>query len=97
MGLQPNADSALAFRARKGLRAEWVQSHATITLDDEHLFTLSNMGQFALGTSRKPTRIAIEGHLRGCATCENVLAEILDVVGRLGAMAPTDMPGESIA
>lgn len=86
MNLQPNAVSALAFRARKGLRAKWVQAHVTVIDNDEHFFTLSNMGKFAQRSCSTPTRFAIENHLRGCPRCSDVLAEVLAIVGRLGEM-----------
>ncbi|MFD2840087.1 sigma-70 family RNA polymerase sigma factor [Populibacterium corticicola] len=82
MGLNPRAVSALAFRAREGLRDSWLQAHIPTTSQansEECQWTEQHIASYARGsiTTRRKTRI--ENHLKRCNDCSLLLAELQGV------------------
>lgn len=82
LGLAPNAASALAFRAREGLREQYIQQHLAKTTPSGECRTY----RARLGTylrARLPPRdsLAVDAHLAACENCTAVVAE-LELVGR---------------
>jgi RNA polymerase sigma factor (sigma-70 family) len=81
LGLAPNAVSALAFRAREGLREQYIQQHLAKTTPSGECRTY----RARLGTylrARLPPRdsLAVDAHLAACENCAAVIAE-LEFVG----------------
>ncbi len=82
MGLNPRAVSALAFRAREGLRDSWLQAHIPTTSQassEECQWSEQHIASYARGsiTTRRKTRI--ENHLKRCNDCSLLLAELQGV------------------
>jgi RNA polymerase sigma factor (sigma-70 family) len=75
IGLKPNAVAALAYRAREGLRASWVQVHLdALPADSECRWTVEHLGaSFRKRLSRSLQR-RVDAHLEGCEKC-SLLAE----------------------
>jgi RNA polymerase sigma factor (sigma-70 family) len=84
MGMSANGVSALAYRARRALRAAWLQQHVDdSTADAECRFVRGAFGEFAGGRLRGRDRSRVEAHLEVCVACRIVTEEARDVSGRL--------------
>lgn len=98
LGMTPNTVSALAYRAKEGLRQAWIQAHlASGRLDGDHRWTVERLGAHARGKVAKREQIKIDAHLRECSACMRVAAEskriasvlpwaLLPLVGGMGAV-----------
>ena len=86
LDVSQNAAAQLAFRARQGLRAAWIQAHLT---DDperpECQWVVSHLGEFAHGTGTITQTCRVARHLHVCVRCEQVAEEAHRVSARLGA------------
>ncbi len=83
-GLSPNAVSALAIRARDGLRDAYVQAHVSDSpVRGECGPTRKLMGSYLRGTLSNRDRAKVDAHLAECDECPAVLRELRDVSGGL--------------
>ncbi|HEY3683404.1 MAG TPA: sigma-70 family RNA polymerase sigma factor [Streptosporangiaceae bacterium] len=89
LGLSPNGVAALAYRAREGLRQAYLQMHLSGVADENCRPALERIGAYIRdGLSRRETPI-VETHLKDCADCRGVYAELADVnVGLKGIIGP---------
>jgi RNA polymerase sigma factor (sigma-70 family) len=92
LGLTPNGVSALAYRAREGLRQAYLQKHlASAKADadpvaDRCRGTIERLGAWArLGLSKRE-RGQVDSHLAGCASCTALAAELADLNSGLRAV-----------
>ncbi|GAA1725630.1 sigma-70 family RNA polymerase sigma factor [Aeromicrobium alkaliterrae] len=86
LGMAPNSVSALAYRAREGLRRAYLQQHLAPTLDSECRDATSKLGSHVRhGLAARETR-KIEEHLDTCARCTGLYLELRDVNSSLGAV-----------
>jgi|GEM_PF-1446871 len=85
LGLTPNAVSALAVRAREGLRQSWINAHlAEVPEDDgDHAWVLSKLGSHVRGKLSRTDRAKVAEHLDECEPCANAAEEAGEVGGRL--------------
>jgi len=79
LGLSPNAAAQLALRARKGLREQFLQAHATAAANAECRRIVERLGAYSAGALGKRAATDVEAHLGECATCRDRLAELDDV------------------
>jgi RNA polymerase sigma factor (sigma-70 family) len=91
-GLSANATAALARRARDGLRAAYLQAH----LADSHgpvdcRNVVEKLGAFTAGGVRGAEERRIEAHLRDCASCTALQAELAEVCAGLRVHASVVM------
>jgi RNA polymerase sigma factor (sigma-70 family) len=88
LGLTPNGVSALAYRAREGLRQAYLQVHLG-QLDDAESgikqcrATVDRLGAWTRGGLSKRETAQVETHLDGCDRCRALAAELADVNGAL--------------
>ncbi len=84
LGMNAAAVSALAYRAREGLRQAWVQAHlAAAPAGSDCRWTTERLGAYARhGLGRRDTA-KVESHLASCARCTIVAAEAKEVGSRL--------------
>jgi RNA polymerase sigma factor (sigma-70 family) len=87
-GLSANAMSALARRAREGLRAAYLQAH----LADDHgeqscASVLAKLGSYTAGGVQGAEHRRIRKHLRTCDRCTALHAELSEVCSTLRAHA----------
>ena len=79
LGLSPNSVSALAYRAREGLRQAFVSMHAQETVDATCLWGQEHLGAYLRhGLSRRDAA-RVRGHLAGCRRCTAVHLELAEV------------------
>lgn len=87
-GLSPNATAALARRARRGLRAAYLQAH----LSTHHGATgcrsvLEKLGAYTAGTIKGAERRRVRAHLVDCTSCQSTHDELRDVCAGLRSYA----------
>ena len=88
-GLTPNGVSALAYRAREGLRQAYLQAHLG-ELGDEELQScrgvVDRLGAWARGGLSRRERVQVDAHLDGCERCRQLASELAEVNGDLRAL-----------
>ncbi|WP_170155731.1 sigma-70 family RNA polymerase sigma factor [Umezawaea tangerina] len=89
LGLTANGVSALAYRAREGLRKAYLQAHVERNPSERCTATAAKLGAWTRGGLPKRDTAQVEAHLDGCAACRALTAELADVNGALrGVVAP---------
>ncbi|WP_354516630.1 sigma-70 family RNA polymerase sigma factor [Paenarthrobacter sp. 4246] len=79
LGLSANAVSALALRAREGLRRHYLQFHIADQPDDGCAAFVTKLGNYIRGGLSTATERKVREHLNGCSKCTAALAELKDV------------------
>ncbi|WP_063741265.1 sigma-70 family RNA polymerase sigma factor [Saccharothrix syringae] len=89
LGLTANGVSALAYRAREGLKQAYLQVHLAETQAERCRATVDRLGAWTRGGLSKRETAQVETHLDECADCRALAAELADVNGALrGIVAP---------
>jgi RNA polymerase sigma factor (sigma-70 family) len=98
LGISANSVSALAYRAREGLRQAFVSMHAQVA-DDEHCATTrAQLGAFIRNDISRRDSAAVEAHLRDCRECAGIYLELVEVNSDLRALiAPIVLGGAAAA
>lgn len=86
LGLVPNGVSALAYRAREGLRQAYLQAHLSEITDLRCRAIADRLGAWTRGGLSKREKAQIELHLDRCDRCRDLAAELADVNGELRAV-----------
>lgn len=91
LGLSPNGVSALAYRAREGLRQAYLQVHlgdGDISAPDfQHCrATVDRLGSWTRSGLSKRENAQVEAHLDSCERCRLLAAEVADVNSALRAV-----------
>lgn len=98
LGLTPNSVSALAYRAREGLRQAYLQVHLAETTEKRCRATADRLGAWTRDGLSKRERAQVEAHLDECDRCRALAAELADVNGALRAViAPLVLGGAALA
>jgi hypothetical protein len=89
LGLTANGVSALAYRAREGLRQAYLQVHLAETTDRHCRAAAERLGAWTRGGLAKREKAQVEAHLDDCSRCRALAAELADVNGAMrGFVAP---------
>jgi RNA polymerase sigma factor (sigma-70 family) len=82
MGLKPNGVSALAYRAREGLRQAYLQAHVAelAVLPLRCRAAADKLGAWTRGGLSKRETAQVEEHLDDCPQCRAVVAELQQVL-----------------
>ncbi|HEX2130588.1 MAG TPA: sigma-70 family RNA polymerase sigma factor [Actinophytocola sp.] len=89
LGLTPNGVSALAYRAREGLRQAYLQVHLAETTESRCRATAERLGAWTRAGLAKREKAQVETHLDECERCRALAAELADVNGAMrGFVAP---------
>jgi RNA polymerase sigma factor (sigma-70 family) len=83
LGLTANGVSALAYRAREGLRQAYLQVHLAETTAERCRATVDKLGAWTRGGLSKRETAQVEAHLDECPRCRALAAELADVNGAL--------------
>ena len=87
LGLSPNATSALAIRAREGLKNAWLQAHVNDKdVPEGCRWTTARMGQYSRGTLTRKARARFDEHLDDCERCTALVAEVGSIGGSLASL-----------
>lgn len=86
LGMSPNSVSALAYRAREGLRQAYLQMHTGDLVDPDCRWTHAKLGAYVRkGLSRRDVQ-KVEAHLDGCRKCTAMYLELDEVNASLAAI-----------
>ncbi|WP_115944264.1 sigma-70 family RNA polymerase sigma factor, partial [Amycolatopsis thermalba] len=97
LGLTPNGVSALAYRAREGLRQAYLQVHLAETSADKCRACADRLGAWTRDGLSKRERAQVEAHLDECADCRALAAALAEVNGALRAIiAPIVLGGAAL-
>lgn len=89
LGLTPNGVSALAYRAREGLRTGYLQQHLAGEPADGCRSVNAHLGGYVRGSLAHREVAKIEAHLKSCGSCRTLVLELSDVAhGMRGIVAP---------
>jgi RNA polymerase sigma factor (sigma-70 family) len=93
LGMTPNAVSALAHRAREGLRQAYLQGHLAPPLHEGCRRTTGMLGAYVRkGMSARDT-VKVEAHLDECSRCTGLLLELREVNSNLSGVLGTAVLG----
>jgi RNA polymerase sigma factor (sigma-70 family) len=87
LGLTANGVSALAYRAREGLRQAYLQVHLAESTAGRCQATADKLGAWTRGGLSKRETAQVESHLDECERCRALAAELADVNGGLRVIA----------
>jgi RNA polymerase sigma factor (sigma-70 family) len=83
LGLTANGVSALAYRAREGLRQAYLQVHLAGTAENRCRDTVHKLGAWTRSGLSKRETTQVETHLDECRRCRALAAELNEVNGAL--------------
>jgi len=86
LGLTANGVSALAYRAREGLRQAYLQQHLADVAGDRCRWTTERLGAYVRGGLTKRENHNVRAHLDDCAKCTAVYLELVEVNSALPAL-----------
>lgn len=86
LGLTANGVSALAYRAREGLRQAYLQQHLADVAGDRCRWTTERLGSYVRGGLTKRENHNVRAHLDDCARCTAVYLELVEVNSALPAL-----------
>jgi RNA polymerase sigma factor (sigma-70 family) len=86
LGMSANSVSALAYRAREGLRQAYLQMHTADLVDADCRWTHAKLGAYVRkGLARRDVQ-KVETHLDGCRRCTAMYLELDEVNSSLAAL-----------
>ncbi|RDI21539.1 RNA polymerase sigma factor (sigma-70 family) [Lentzea flaviverrucosa] len=89
LGLTANGVSAMAFRAREGLRKAFLQAHINQEPTEKCRATVTKLGAWTRGGLKGRDAVQLDAHMDDCAECRKLASELSDVNGALrGLVAP---------
>jgi len=89
LGMSANSVSALAYRAREGLRQAFLSQHATDPDDVDCAWARDHMGAYVRGGLSRRDATKVDDHLAACRACAAVYLELTEVnSGLAGLLAP---------
>jgi RNA polymerase sigma factor (sigma-70 family) len=89
LGMSPNSVSALAYRAREGLRQAFLNMHSGDLVSDACRDTNEHLGGYVRNALSRRDSSRVEGHLEHCRRCTAVYLELSEVNSSLaGILAP---------
>ncbi|MGZ6733343.1 MAG: sigma-70 family RNA polymerase sigma factor [Nocardioides sp.] len=86
LGISANSVSALAYRAREGLRQAFISMHAQDAAVDACATARANLGAYLRGGISRRDGAKVEEHLGGCRECSAIYLELTEVNNDLGAV-----------
>ncbi|HEY3004825.1 MAG TPA: sigma-70 family RNA polymerase sigma factor, partial [Kribbellaceae bacterium] len=86
LGLTPNGVSALAYRAREGLRQAYLQQHLADVANDRCRWATERLGAYVRGGLTKRENKHVREHIDECAKCTALYLELVEVNSALPAL-----------
>jgi RNA polymerase sigma factor (sigma-70 family) len=83
LGLTANGVSAMAFRAREGLRKAFLMAHTNQRAAEDCRDTVTKLAAWTRGGLKGRDAIRIDEHMDTCAECRRLASELSDVNGAL--------------
>ncbi len=86
LGMSANSVSALAYRAREGLRQAFLSQHAADPDDVDCAWARDHLGAYIRGGLSRRDTARVDEHLESCRACAAVYLELNDVNSGLAAL-----------
>ena len=86
LGMSANSVSALAYRAREGLRQAFLSQHAVDPDDVDCAWTRDHLGAHIRGGLSRRDAARVDDHIEGCRACAAVYLELTEVNSGLAAL-----------
>ncbi|WP_191908023.1 sigma-70 family RNA polymerase sigma factor [Nocardioides cynanchi] len=86
LGMSANSVSALAYRAREGLRQAFLSQHAVDPDDVDCAWTRDHLGAYIRGGLSRRDAARVDDHIEGCRACAAVYLELTEVNSGLAAL-----------
>ena len=94
LGMTANSVSALAYRAREGLRQAFLSAHLADIDDTDCGWTAEHLGSYVRKGLAKRDAAKVRSHLDDCRPCTAMYLELVEVNGNLsGVLAPLLLGG----
>ncbi len=97
LGMSPNSVSALAYRAREGLRQAFLTMHASDLVSDACRDTNDLLGGYVRGALSRRDGAKVEQHLDHCRRCTAAYLELSEVNSSLAAVLGPVLLGPAAA
>ena len=98
LGISPNSVSALAYRAREGLRQAYLAAHASTERSPRCAWTRDHLGGYVRGALSRRDSVHVRQHLDHCRPCSALLLELTEVNSSLASvLAPLLLAGAGTA
>ncbi len=97
LGLEPAAVSALAYRAREGLKQAYLQAHITEIGSPSCRPFAERLGTHTRGKLRGREEAKVRGHLKDCAECGGLYAMLKYVNGNIHVLIAPAVVGGAAA
>ncbi|ONI80085.1 hypothetical protein ALI22I_42405 [Saccharothrix sp. ALI-22-I] len=97
LGLTANGASALAYRAREGLKTAYLQAHLAHNPTNRCRASVAKLGAWTRGGLTRRETAHVEAHLDECPSCRALAAELADVNGTLRAVVAPLVLGSGVA
>ncbi len=86
LGMSANSVSALAYRAREGLRQAFLNEHVADIEGETCRWTHDHIGPYIRNGLSKRDVVKVDQHLEECRACAAIYLELVDVNSNLGAI-----------
>ena len=86
LGMSANSVSALAYRAREGLRQAFLQMHTADLVDDGCRWTHDKLGAYVRNGLSRRDHDKVERHLDECRRCTAIYLELAELNSSLAAV-----------
>ncbi|HSV38964.1 MAG TPA: sigma-70 family RNA polymerase sigma factor, partial [Nocardioidaceae bacterium] len=86
LGMSANSVSALAYRAREGLRQAFLTAHLADTSDDDCRWVNEHLGAYVRDGLSKRDSAKVKAHLDECRQCTAMYLELTEVNSNLSAI-----------
>ncbi|QIX27487.1 sigma-70 family RNA polymerase sigma factor [Nocardioides sp. JQ2195] len=96
LGMSANSVSALAYRAREGLRQAFLNSHVEELDKPECRWTHDHLGAYIRNGVSRRDAAKIEKHVDECRSCMAIYLELTEVNSNLGALLAPLLLGTSV-
>lgn len=97
LGMSPNSVSALAYRAREGLRQAYLQEHLAPTIYEGCRKTTTLLGAYVRKGLSSRDAAVVETHLDGCSRCTGLCLELAEVNSNLSGILGPALLGTAAA
>ena len=98
LGISANSVSALAYRAREGLRQAYLTAHASTERSPRCAWTRDHLGGYVRGALSRRDTTHVRQHLDHCRPCSALLLELTEVNSSLASvLAPLLLAGAGTA
>ena len=97
LGMSANSVSALAYRAREGLRQAFLNEHVADIEGETCRWTHDHIGPYIRNGLSKRDVAKVDQHLEECRACAAIYLELVDVNSNLGAIIAPLLLGSAAA